>query len=78
MDTKEREILHTFFSISVATFEFTYSIIDSFKQPRKHTEIYELHKKAKLELEKEKPDEQTVLQIIHKLQILAELQSNKN
>lgn len=78
MDTKEREILHTFFSIGVAAFEFTHALLDSLKQPRKHMEVYELHKKAKLELEKEKPDEQTVLQIIHKLQILAELQSNKN
>lgn len=78
MDAKERDVMLTFFSLSVATFEYAYAIMDALEQPRKHTEVYNLHKKAKQELEKEKPDEQKVLQTIHKLRIISVLQLNKN
>lgn len=69
--------LRIFFNFSVACFDFQRAVSNIFKTPNKLSEMYELHLKAKSELDKENPDLQVVESLLIDMENLAEKNSKK-
>jgi len=67
--------LRTFFEISTAGVVFMETILKATGNEPKHNEMYELHKLAHEELQKENPDIAKMDSLLEKMQLLAERQN---